>query len=78
MMETREAKVMSLVVTPDHHQARRAARLGLVRQVKLGVTASEARRRCSVPMHRTTVYRLLKGVEREGGHERQRGSMTSY
>jgi transposase len=66
MMETREAKAMSLVMAPDQRQARRSARLELVRQVKLGTTASEARRRCSVPMHRTTVYRLLKRVECEG------------
>jgi transposase len=42
----------------------------------LGATASEARRRCSVPIHRSTVYRLLKRVEREGEHalvERRHG-----
>jgi transposase len=66
MMETREAKAMSLVVAPDQRQARRSARQEIVRQVKLGATASEAQRRCPVPMHRTTVYRLLKRVEREG------------
>jgi transposase len=66
MMETREAKAMSLVMAPDQRQARRSARLELVRQVKLGTTASEARRRCCVPMHRTTVYRLLKRVVCEG------------
>src|SRR5260370_8628537 len=66
MMETREAKAMSLVMAPDQRQARREARLELVRQVKLGTTASEPRRRCSVPLHRTTVYRLLKRVECEG------------
>jgi transposase len=64
MMETREAKAMSLVVAPDRRQARRKARLEIVRQVKLGATASETRRHCSVPMHRSTVYRLLKRVER--------------
>ena len=66
MMETKEAKVMSLVVAPDQRQARRSAKLELVRQVELGATASEARRYCPVPMHRTTVYRLLKCVECEG------------
>jgi transposase len=30
------------------------------------MTAREARRYCSVQIHRTTVYRLLKRVEREG------------
>ena len=58
---------MSLVVAlPDQRQARRSARQELVRQVELGATASEARRRCPVPMHRTTVYRLLKRVGQEG------------
>ena len=66
MMETREAKAMSCAVAPDQRQARRKARLELVRQVKLGATASEAQRRSSVPMHRTTVYRLLKLVKCEG------------
>jgi len=58
---------MSLVVAlPDQRQALRSARQELVRQVELGATASEARRRCPVPMHRTTVYRLLKRVRQEG------------
>jgi transposase len=63
----REAMAMSLVVAlPDQRQTRRSARQELVRQVELGATASEARRRCPVPMHRTTVYRLLKRVGQEG------------
>jgi hypothetical protein len=67
MMEMREAMAMSPVVAlPDQRQARRSARQELVRQVELGATASEARRRCPVPMHRTTVYRLLKRVGQEG------------
>jgi len=66
MMETREAMAISPVVAPEQHQAWRSARLEIVRQVKLGATASEARRCCSVSMHRSTVYRLLKRVEREG------------
>jgi transposase len=47
-------------------QARQVARREIVRQVEQGLTASEARRHCPVPMHRTTVYRLLKRVQREG------------
>lgn len=76
MMETRDVLAMSPVVAPDQRQARREARLEIIRQVALGATASEARRRCSVPMHRSTVYRLLKRVEREGEHalvERRHG-----
>ena len=66
MMETREVLAISPVVAPDQRQARQAARQEMVRQVELGATASEARRRCPVPMHRTTVYRLFKRIEREG------------
>lgn len=66
MMETRETLEVSPVVAPDQRQAWREARLKLARQVALGATASEARRCCTIPMHRSTVYRLLKCVEREG------------
>jgi transposase len=68
MMETREVMAMPPVVASDQPQARRSARQEIVRQVDLGATASEARRRCPVLMHRTTVYRLLKRVEHEGEH----------
>jgi transposase len=68
MMETREVMVPPAVVASGQRQVRQVARLELVRQVEHGATASEAQRRCSVPMHRTTVYRLLKRVEREGEH----------
>src|SRR5579859_1961000 len=47
-------------------QAKLSARRKLVQSVKEGMTAQEARRRCPVRMHRTTAYRLLKCVEREG------------
>lgn len=68
MMEMREAMATSAVVSSGQRQVRLAARQEIVRQVELGAAASEARRRCPVPMHRTTVYRLLKRVEREGEH----------
>jgi transposase len=76
MMETQEAIAMPAVVSPGQYQVRLAAKRELVRQVEFGATASEARRRCPVPMHRTTVYRLLKRVEQEGEHvlaERRHG-----
>ena len=76
MMETRETLALPPVVAPDQRQARRSARPELVRQVVLGATVSEARRRCLVPMYRSTVYRLLKRVEREDEHalvERRHG-----
>jgi transposase len=57
---------MPLVVTPDQRHARQATRRELVRSVEEGMTTREARRCCPVRMHRTTVYRLLKRVEREG------------
>lgn len=66
MMEMREVGTMPPVVAPHQRQARKSARQEIVRQVAQGMTASEARKRCPVPMHRATVYRLLKRVECEG------------
>lgn len=60
---------MPIVARADQPQlshARQAARRELVRSVEEGMTTREAHRRCPVRMHRTTVYRLLKRVEREG------------
>jgi transposase len=45
---------------------RQAARREIVRQVEQGTTASVARVGSVVPMHRTTIYRLLKRVQSEG------------
>ncbi len=66
MMEMREVMTMPPMVVPGQRQARQMARQEIVRQMELGATVSEAQRRCSVPMHRSTIYRLLKRVEREG------------
>lgn len=52
--------------TPIPPEQRQAARREIVRQVEQGATASDARMRSPVSMHRTTVYRLLKRVQREG------------
>ena len=57
---------MPPVVTPDQRQGREAACREIVRDVEHGMTVTQARRRCSVSMHRSAVYRLLKRVEREG------------
>lgn len=54
---------MQTSVTPEQRQA---AKREMVRQVEQGTTVSDARRLCPVPMHRTTVYRLLKRTQREG------------
>jgi len=54
---------MRASVTP---QQRQAAKREIVRDIEQGVSAREARVRSVVPMHRTTVYRLLKRVQREG------------
>ena len=51
---------MQASVTPEQ---RKAARREIVRQVEQGATASVARICSAVPMHRTTVYRLLKRVQ---------------
>ena len=45
------------------------------------MTISDARRRCPVPVHRSTVYRLLGRVEREGEQEfveRRHGHSTKF
>ncbi len=74
--------IMPIVAQAAQRQishARQAARRELVRSVEEGMTAREARRCCPVRMHRTTVYRLLKRVEREGEQalaERRHGHPT--
>jgi hypothetical protein len=50
-------------VTPDQRQA---AKREIVRQVEQATTASVARVGSAVPMHPTTIYRLLKRVQSEG------------
>ena len=54
---------MPVTVTP---QQRQAAKREIVRATSQGVSAHEARAQSLVPMHRVTVYRLLKRVESEG------------
>ncbi len=51
--------MMSLVVTMDQRQA---VRREMIQQMEQGATASDVRRLCPIPIHRTTVYRLLKRV----------------
>lgn len=51
---------MQISVTSEQRQA---ARREIARQVEQGATASVARVCSAVPMHRTTVYRLLKRVQ---------------
>lgn len=70
---------MPPVVTPDQRQGREAACREIVRDVEYGMTVTQARRCCSVSMHRSTVYRLLKRVEQKGEHafaERRHGYPT--
>lgn len=54
---------MQTLVTP---QQRQAAKRELIRQIEQGVSAREARENSAVPMHRATVYRLLKRVQSQG------------
>ncbi len=54
---------MQTTVTPEQRQA---AKREIVKQIEQGVAAREARMNNAVPMHRTTIYRLLKRVQREG------------
>jgi len=68
--------MMPLVVTMDQRQA---VRREMIQQMEQGATASDVRRLCPIPIHRTTVYRLLKRVEREGEQafvERRHGHPT--
>lgn len=70
---------VSMIPTAEIANQRQVARQGIVQQVRHGATASNARRRSPVPMHHTTVYRLLKRVEREGEQafvERRHGHPT--
>ena len=62
-MKMMEVMTLPCAVTSDQRQA---ARREIVRQMEHGMTATEARLTSPVPMHRTTVYRLLKRVKREG------------
>ena len=54
---------MEVALTP---QQRQAAKREIVRQFEQGVSVEDFRGRSPVPMHRTTIYRLLKRVQREG------------
>jgi transposase len=54
---------MQATVSPEQ---RRAAKREIVRQIEQGASAQEARLHSAVPMHRATVYRLLKRVQSEG------------
>lgn len=54
---------MQTTVTAEQRQA---AKREIVRQIEQGVAAKLVRVHSAVPMHRTTVYRLLKRVQREG------------
>ena len=54
---------MQATVSPEQ---RRAAKREIIRQIEQGASAQEARLHSPVPMHRATVYRLLKRVQSEG------------
>jgi len=58
-----ETSTMPVTVTPE---LRRLAKREIVRMTLQGASASEARVQSLVPMHRVTVYRLLKRVQSEG------------
>jgi transposase len=55
--------MMQPPVTPEQ---RRTARREIVKQIEQGISAKLAKVYSVVPMHRTTVYRLLKRVQPEG------------
>ncbi len=55
--------MMPTSVTPEQC---RVAKQEMVKAVQQGISAKATIDRCSVLMHRTTVYRLLKRVQSEG------------
>ncbi len=61
--EGEESPAMQATVSPEQRQA---AKCEIIRQVEQGASAQEARVHSAVPMHRATVYRLLKRVQSEG------------
>jgi putative transposase len=76
MIGRMEVMTMPPVVTPDQRQGREFAKREIVRYVEHGMTVTQAQRCCPVSMHRTTVYRFLKRMKREGEHafvERRHG-----
>lgn len=74
--------------TPVSPAQRQAAKREIVRQIEQGMSAHVARAQSAVPMHRTTVYRLLKRVQTQGerglsdgrqGHAvKLRGAMLTF
>lgn len=57
--------MMPTSITSEQCQA---ARRKLVQQVEQGAPVSGAWRLCPIPIHRTTVYRPLKRIQREDAH----------
>ncbi len=47
-------------------EQRQAAKREMIQQIEQGVSVQQARSQSPVPMHRATVYRLLKRVRAEG------------
>ncbi len=47
-------------------EQRQAAKRQMIEQIEQGVSVQQARSQSEVPMHRATVYRLLKRVRTEG------------
>ena len=54
---------MQTKVSPEQRQA---AKREIVRKIGQGISAKVARMESAIPMHRVTVYRLLKRVQTEG------------
>jgi len=51
---------------PVSTEQRQAAKRQMMEQIKQGASVQQARSHSAVPMHRATVYRLLKRVRSEG------------
>src|SRR5437667_7174318 len=61
--EMRRPTAMAPIVSPEQRQ--RAKRL-MMELIEQGTSVQQARSQSAVPMHRTTVYRLLKRVQTDG------------
>jgi transposase len=54
---------MQPTVSPEQRQA---AKRQMIKQIEQGASVQQARSHSAVPMHRATVYRLLKRIRAEG------------
>jgi transposase len=57
---------MIIMATTITREQRQAAKRHIIAQIKQGISVQQARATIDIPMHRATVYQLLKRVGTEG------------